>query len=79
MDHVDQILFNKYIYSGRLPIFQLNPVLCIQDCILNPDNQKFKTSLQWRNKNKVNYTFFDKIIRELRRVVRKIFEYDVWQ
>lgn len=75
LDHVDQILFNKYIYSGRLPIFQLNPVLCIQDCILNPDNQKFKTSLQWRNKNKVNYTLFDKIIRELRRVVRKIFEY----
>lgn len=74
-DHVDQILFNKYIYEGNFPIFQLNPVLCVQDCILNPNEQKFKTTLQWRNKKKIKYSFFEKIIREWYRVFRKITEY----
>lgn len=75
LDHVDQILFNKYIYEGCFPVFQLNPVLCVQDCILNPSKQKFKTTLQWREKKKIKYNFFEKIKREWYRFLKKILEY----
>lgn len=68
LDHVDQIVFRKYIHEGKLGIYQLNPTLCIQDYILNPEEQKFKTSLQWRDKEKVKPKGVEKLLRELSRV-----------
>ena len=67
LDHVDQIVFRKYINEGELGIYQLNPTLCIQDYILNPEEQKFKTSLQWRDKEKIKPKGVKKLIRELSR------------
>jgi glycosyl transferase family 25 len=76
LDHIDQILFNQYLKKGKYPISQLNPVLCIQDCILKPNNQSFISSLQWReNKIKNKLSFRDKIKREFIRIFKKIIEY----
>lgn len=75
LDHVDQIVFRDYINEGELGIYQLNPALCIQDYILNPNNQRFKTNLQWRDKPKVKSTGGKKILRELSRIFVQITEY----
>ncbi|MCH7314658.1 glycosyltransferase family 25 protein [Acinetobacter sp. ANC 3882] len=74
LDHVDQIVFRKYIADGKLGIYQLNPTLCIQDYILNPHDQKFKTSLQWRNKDKIKLKGFKKLLRELNRLLTQLKE-----
>lgn len=50
LEHIDQIMFKFYFSRQEYPIYQLNPVLCIQDCILNPNNQNFDSTLQWREK-----------------------------
>jgi len=75
LDHVDQIVFRKYINEGELGIYQLNPTLCIQDYILNPEEQKFKTSLQWRDKEKIKPKGVDKLLRELSRVFIQLAEF----
>ncbi|TQR61954.1 glycosyltransferase family 25 protein [Acinetobacter sp. RF15A] len=75
LDHIDQILFNHYLKSGNLPVYQLNPVICIQDCILNKNNQKFDSNLQWRNKEKISYSLFQKIIREIKRLFKQLILY----
>lgn len=68
IDHVDQYLFKTVLDNKVLPIYQLNPVLCIQDCILNPHNQIFASSLQWRNNIiKPKLSIAKKIFRELKR------------
>jgi len=74
LDHVDQIVFRKYINEGELGIYQLNPALCIQDYILNPEQQKFKTSLQWRNKEKIKVKGLKKLLRELNRFLTQLKE-----
>ena len=74
IDHVDQILFGKYLKNGEYPIVQINPAICIQDCILNPDNQKFTTSLQWRGRKKTKYKLMQKVGIELKRVFIQLFE-----
>ena len=75
LDHIDQILFNQYLKKGKYPIYQLNPVLCIQDCILNPKKQKFSTALQWRDKEKAKYSLFQKVIREINRLFKQLVEF----
>lgn len=75
LDHVDQIVFRKYINEGELGIYQLNPTLCIQDYILNPEEQKFKTSLQWRDKEKIKPKGVGKLLRELSRVFIQLAEF----
>lgn len=74
LDHVDQILFNHIFSEKIINIHQINPVLCIQDCILNPTNQRFTSSLQWRDvqqtKNKIGTQ--QKIVRELSRIYHQI-------
>lgn len=76
IEHIDQILFRDYFTSGEYDIWQINPVLCIQDCILYPDNQKFQTYLQWREKidkpNKIKLSFFRKLIREVIRPFKQL-------
>ncbi|TNL53972.1 glycosyltransferase family 25 protein [Acinetobacter bereziniae] len=67
-DHVDQLIFRKYVSDGALAIYQLNPTLCIQDYLLNPNNQKFKTSLQWRDQVIIKPTGLQKIFREISRI-----------
>lgn len=74
LDHVDQIVFRKYIHEGELGIYQLNPALCIQDYILNPEEQKFKTSLQWRNKEKIKVKGLKKLLREMNRFLTQLKE-----
>ncbi len=74
LDHIDQILFNQYLKKGKYPISQLNPVLCIQDCILNPQKQKFSTTLQWRYREKIQYSLSQKIIREIKRLCKQLME-----
>lgn len=67
-DHVDQLIFRKYVSDGALSIYQVNPTLCIQDYLLNPNNQKFKTSLQWRDQVVIKPTGLQKIFREISRI-----------
>ncbi|MCL1622717.1 glycosyltransferase family 25 protein [Moraxella sp. Tifton1] len=68
LDHIDQYLFNTVLNKHLIPIHQLNPVLCIQDCILYPDHQKFSTHLQWREHvTTKNLTLMQKLVRELKR------------
>lgn len=80
LDHIDQIIFNHYLQENQMPIYQLNPVLCIQDCILFPDNQKFSSSLQWREKiqlvkrNKTQVSLINKAKRELIRLSKQIYQ-----
>ncbi|WP_043971042.1 MULTISPECIES: glycosyltransferase family 25 protein [Acinetobacter] len=74
LDHVDQIVFRNYINEGGLGIYQLNPTLCIQDYILNPEDQKFKTTLQWRDKKKVKPQGWKKLLREFNRIFTQLFE-----
>lgn len=75
LDHVDQIVFRKYIAEGQLGIYQLNPALCMQDYLLNPQNQKFKTTLQWRNKQKIKSRGLQKLSRELKRLLTQLKEF----
>lgn len=75
LDHVDQIVFRKYIAEGKLGIYQLNPALCMQDYLLNPQNQKFKTTLQWRDKQKVKAKGLQKLFRELNRFLTQLKEF----
>ncbi|WP_436863251.1 glycosyltransferase family 25 protein [Acinetobacter haemolyticus] len=75
LDHIDQIVFRKYIHEGDLGIYQLNPTLCIQDYILNPDEQKFKTSLQWRDKKQIKPKGVKKLLRELNRIFTQLAEF----
>ena len=74
IDHVDQIIFKWYREANNLNIYQINPVLCVQDCILYPENQKFQSSLQWRERDKVKLSVYAKIKRELNRLLLKIIE-----
>ncbi|USA53214.1 glycosyltransferase family 25 protein [Acinetobacter sp. C32I] len=74
LDHVDQIIFRKYVAQGECGIYQLNPALCMQDYLLNPHNQKFKTTLQWRNKQKVKVKGLQKLFRELKRFLTQLKE-----
>ena len=74
-DHIDQMIFDWYRTEGNLNIYQINPVICIQDCILNPNNQKFQTTLQWRDKDKIRLHFINKVKRELKRFIVKILEF----
>lgn len=71
-DHVDQLIFRNYVSDGPLAIYQVNPTLCIQDYLLNPNNQKFKTSLQWRDQVVSKPTGFQKILREISRVFTQL-------
>ncbi|MBC9229430.1 glycosyltransferase family 25 protein [bacterium SPL81] len=75
LDHIDQIVFRKYIHEGDLGIYQLNPTLCIQDYILNPDEQKFKTSLQWRDKKQIKPKGVKKLLREFYRIFIQLAEF----
>lgn len=75
LDHIDQILFNHYLKSNQLSVYQLNPVICIQDCILNKNNQKFVSSLQWRDKEKIRYSLSEKLIREIKRLFKQLILY----
>lgn len=74
LDHVDQIIFSWYKDFGEYPIYQINPVLCIQDCIRFPNNQKFDSTLQWRDKKKSNISILNKILREINRLLIKFLE-----
>lgn len=79
IDHIDQYLFKTVLDYDILSIYQINPVLCIQDCILNPNNQKFTSSLQWREKIvKPKLNFLQKVIRELKRLYHQI-RYDIFK
>lgn len=79
IDHIDQYLFKTVLDCNILPIYQINPVLCIQDCILNPNNQKFTSHLQWREKIvKPKLNFSQKVIRELKRLYHQL-RYDIFK
>ena len=75
IDHVDQVLFGKYLKDGEYPIVQINPAICMQDCILNPNHQKFTTSLQWREKEKIKLKGLKRFLRELNRIFTQVFEF----
>lgn len=74
-DHIDQMMFDWFRKEGLINIYQINPVICIQDCILYPDSQKFQTSLQWRDKQKIKLNFINKIKREVKRFIGKMLEF----
>ncbi|WP_323841349.1 MULTISPECIES: glycosyltransferase family 25 protein [unclassified Moraxella] len=76
--HIDQFLFKTVLEENIAPIYQINPVLCIQDCILYPDNQKFLSSLEWRDSiknNKASPPLHKKIVREFQRLLKQIYDY----
>jgi len=70
-DHVDQMIFRKYISERNSGVYQLVPALCIQDYILNPNEQKFTTSLQWRDQVVSKPKGLQKILREVSRVFKR--------
>lgn len=73
LDHSDQYLFKIVLENDITPIYQINPVLCIQDCILYPNNQKFSSYLEWRdNKIKDKLTPTQKLMRELKRPFQQL-------
>lgn len=76
-DHVDQILFKDIMQTNTISIYQLNPVLCIQDCILYPDSQKFSSYLRWRDtlekQPKIELSLTQKVIRELFRPFKQLY------
>lgn len=72
-DHIDQMIFDWYRKERNLDIYQINPVICIQDCILFPNSQKFQTTLQWReNINKPKIKTFTKLQIEILRLFNQI-------
>lgn len=81
IDHIDQILFNYFIENNIAPIYQLNPALCMQDYRLYPNNQKFVSSLQWRDnitpQEKPKLTPIQKIIREITRPFKQLYYFFV--
>lgn len=74
IDHIDQIMFKKYLSKGEFSIYQINPALCIQEYLLYPDNITFKSSLMWRDcsKNK-EQNIIKKINRELVRFLLQVY------
>lgn len=74
VDHVDQIMFKKYLKHGAYPIYQVNPALCIQEYLLYPDDKKFQSSLSWRSSyKKKERNPLNKIKRELVRVFLQLY------
>ena len=75
--HVDQLIFNQYFALNNLKIYQINPTLCIQDCILYPNSQQFTSYLQWRENQsaptKITLTGIKKLKRELTRPFKKVY------
>lgn len=73
IDHSDQYLFKIVLEENITPIYQINPVLCVQDCILYPNNQKFSSYLEWRdNQIKDKLTPTQKFMRELKRPFQQL-------
>ena len=74
VDHIDQIIFKKYLKHGVYPIYQVNPALCIQEYLLYPNDKKFQSSLSWRDsyKKKERNPLF-KIKRELERILLQLY------
>ncbi|ENX53184.1 hypothetical protein F885_00964 [Acinetobacter higginsii] len=74
VDHVDQIMFKKYLKYGEYPVYQVNPALCIQEYLLYPDDKKFQSSLSWRDSyKKKEQSPLNKIKRELTRVFLQLY------
>lgn len=74
VDHVDQIMFKKYLKHGEYPIYQINPALCIQEYLLYPNDKKFQPSLSWRSSyKKKEKNPLNKIKRELARVFLQLY------
>jgi lipooligosaccharide biosynthesis protein lex-1 len=50
---IDVLMFNDFLKSSKLNIYQLIPALCVQDTILNKDNASLNSMIS-RNKMKGN-------------------------
>lgn len=74
---IDNIIFADYLYSQNLPIYQLQPAIVIQACILYPNQNQLpsviQTTRQERNKNKPKRPLSAKIQGELSNACRKTF------
>ncbi|HIQ36005.1 MULTISPECIES: glycosyltransferase family 25 protein [Acinetobacter] len=74
VDHIDQIMFKKYLQDGEYSVYQMNPALCIQEYLLYPEAKKFKSSLSWRNTEKVKEkNLLQKVKRELIRAFLQLY------
>jgi len=74
VDHIDQIMFKKYLQDGEYSVYQMNPALCIQEYLLYPETKKFKSSLSWRNTEKVKEkNLLQKVKRELIRAFLQLY------
>lgn len=72
---IDNLLFDVFI--NKIPIYQLSPAICIQECIKHPKNTQLISSLEQerlhRKKNKPKRTFLQKLKGELSNAFRKTF------
>lgn len=74
---VDDMIFGQILYNKALTIHQMMPAIVIQECVLNPKQDNFPSSLEAdrviRRKNKPKRSWSDKIKGELSNAYRKTF------
>lgn len=75
MSPIDNLLFDNFMQ--KMPIYQLTPAVCIQECILYPNSTKLPSVLEQerkhRQKNKPKRTLLQKIKGEFSNAYRKTF------
>lgn len=76
---VDHIIFEKFIEQENSKVYQVNPALCIQDKVYNPDFSKFSSELEEERKVrecqpiiKQKLSLAKKLNRELIRLWRQL-------
>ena len=76
IDHVDQIMFRDYLKNGSLNIYQMDPAICVQDHVLNPNSIKFSSTLSWQFKPKIKTkrSFIQKLFREVFRPIQQLIQ-----
>lgn len=74
---IDDMIFGQILYNEILPIYQIMPAIVIQECILNPNQDNFPSSLEAdrivRRKDKPRRSLSAKIKGELSNAYRKTF------
>lgn len=74
---IDNIIFGEYLNSKNLPVYQLQPAIVIQECILYPNQNHLPSVIEHlrkeRKKTRPKRAFSAKIKGELSNAYRKTF------
>lgn len=74
---LDHILFDEYVFSNDVEIFQLTPALCIQSFLFDGSHSRFPSNLEderiiRRKHESQSRSFFEKLIREFKRIFSRL-------